>query len=153
MAEQQQLSGPHIQLAVLCEKVLIERDGVPSIIRIIDRFNISGSTPEMPPNQITFTMFISFKSGFYRGKAALKVNPISPSGKELPAMTFPVLFEGDDERGVFIQANMAMLIQEEGLYWFDLLLQGLANHDLQVTRVPMRVVYQQLGFATSQKQN
>lgn len=151
MAEQQQLSGPHLQLAVFCEKVLVERDGVPSIVRVIDRFNISGNAPEMPPNQISFTIFVSFKAGFYRGKASLKLSPIPPSGKDLPAMTFPLLFEGDDERGVFIQANMSMVIQEEGLYWFDVSLQGLATQDIAFTRMPLRVVYQQLGFA-SQKE-
>jgi hypothetical protein len=148
MAEQQQLSGPHLQIAVFCEKVLVERDGVPSIVRVIDRFNISGNATEMPPNQINFTLFVSFKPGFYRGKASLRISPISPSGKDLPALNFPLLFEGDDERGVFIQANMGMLIQEEGLYWFDVSLQGLANEDMPFTRMPLRVVYQQLGFDT-----
>jgi len=143
MAEQQRISGPHIQAAVFCEKVLIDRDGAASLIRIIDRFNISGPTPEMPPNNIVFTIFISFKAGFYRGKASLKIAPVAPSGKELPALDFPILFEGDDERGTFVQANMTMLIQEEGLYWFDVSLL-----DLLVTRMPLRVVYQPIRFAS-----
>ena len=143
MPEQQQLSGPHIQIAAFCEKVLRENDGAVSLIRIIDRFNISGRVPEMPPNSISFTIFICFKAGFYRGKASLKVSPVSPTGKELPGLDFLVLFEGDDERGSIVQANMTMLINEEGLYWFDVSLLGV-----HVTRMPLRVVYQQILFAT-----
>lgn len=141
--EQLQLSGPHIQIAAFCEKVLIEKDGVFSLIRVIDRFNISGKLPEMPPNSISFAIFICFKAGFYRGKASLKVSPMSPTGKELPGLEFPILFEGDDERGAIVQANMTMLINEEGLYWFDVSLAGA-----HVTRMPLRVVYQQIQFAT-----
>lgn len=141
MAEQLNISGPHLQVAVFCEKVLIERDGAFSLIRVIDRFNISGHLPEMPPNNINFTIFVSFKAGFCRGKMSLKIVPTTPNGKELPGLSFTVLFEGDDERGVNVQGNMTMIVQEEGRYWFDVLLG-----DTLVTRMPLMVVYQQTQF-------
>jgi len=140
MSEQKYLSGPHIQVAVLCEKILMEGDGALSIIRIIDRLTITGPTPEMPPFPYAVLLFISFKSGFYRGKAQIKVIPISPLGKELTTIGFPLLFEGDDERGSYVKGEMRILLQEEGLYWFEIQLEST-----NVTRIPLRVVYQQVG--------
>jgi hypothetical protein len=144
MPEQLDISGPHLQIAVFCEKVLVEQNDVTSLIRIIDRLTLSGPLPELPlTTTIPLTIVVSFKAGFYRGKLPLKIGPITPSGIELPAQSFPLLFEGDDERGVHVQANMTMLVKEEGLYWFDVSLG-----DRLMTRMPLRVVYQQTRIET-----
>lgn len=57
-------------------------------------------------------------------------------------MTFPVLFEGDDDRGNALIAQMNFVANQEGLYWFDVHL----NEEL-ATRMPLRVAYQQAGPA------
>jgi len=43
-------TGPHIVNATFCEKVLIEPDGVLSLIRLVDRFTQTATGPE-PPEQ------------------------------------------------------------------------------------------------------
>jgi hypothetical protein len=57
MSEEMDLGGPWLQAAVFCEKVLIERDGVVSLVRVIDRIIITASgaaAPEkMPLTNIT----------------------------------------------------------------------------------------------------
>jgi hypothetical protein len=136
---QESLSGPHLQMAVFCEKVLLEPHDVASLIRIIDRFTITGTTPEMPPTALTFYMAISFKSGFIRGKHRIKIMPVSPTGIEKPTVEFPALLEGED-RGVLIAVQVNFLAEEEGLYWFRVFFE-----DQPVTQMPLRVLYQQVA--------
>src|SRR5207248_1361178 len=95
--------GPFVATAVLCEKVLQEKDGVVSLIRLVDRTSVTATgtdaPDEMPPIPLSYIAAISFKAGIARGKYVLTVRPESPSGDPLPEVTMPVLFEGD-ERGV-----------------------------------------------------
>ncbi|HEY6444008.1 MAG TPA: hypothetical protein VIY66_11795 [Candidatus Acidoferrales bacterium] len=141
--EQTQLYNAHLAMAIFCEKVLRETDNVISIIRVIDRFNVVGATPEMTPTVLNFTILISFKSGFLRGKQMLAIRPKSPDVEDMPQMTFPLLFEGDDDRGNALVAQTNFVVKQEGLYWFDVHL-----NDALVTRMPLRVNYQQVQQAT-----
>jgi len=140
MAEQKEMYRPYLAMAIFCEKVLREADNVLSVIRVIDRFNVAGATPEMSPTALQFTVLISFKAGFLRGKQMLAIRPKSPNKEDLPQMSFPMLFEGDDDRGSALMAQMNFIATQEGLYWFDVHL----NEEL-VTRMPLRVTYQQAG--------
>lgn len=143
MADQENIFRAYLHIATFCEKVLRETDGVMSIIRVFDRFNVTGDTAEMPTTILTFMVVVSFKSGFMRGKQTVRLRPKSPSGKELPAMEIPVLFEGDDDRGPVMAFQVQWPVDEEGLYWWDLVL----NEEL-VTRLPLRVTYQRLRMPT-----
>ena len=140
--EQRQIFRAHLAMAVFCEKVLRETDNVLSVVRVIDRFNVVGATPEMQPALLEFTILISFKSGFLRGKQPLTVRPKNPDGNDMPSMTFPMLFEGDEDRGNALITPTQFLVDREGLYWFEVYL----NEEL-ITRMPLRVAYQQLGLA------
>jgi hypothetical protein len=142
-AEKIQLYRAHLAMAVFCEKVLQENDNVLSVIRIIDRFNVSGPVPEMQPTVLNFTILVSFKAGFLRGKQMLSIRPKSPMGADLPQMSYPILFEGDDDRGNALMAQTSFVASEEGLYWFDVHL----NEEL-VTRMPLRVFYQHIQQQT-----
>ena len=136
MPEQENIFRAYLHVATFCEKVLRESDGVSSIIRMIDRFNVQGTTEEMQPIVLQFMIYISFKSGFLRGKQKVSLRPQSPKGVEMPAMDIPVLFEGDDDRGPAIAFQVGWAVQEEGLFWWDLYL-----NDELVTRMPLRVDY------------
>ena len=131
------IGGPYLGVAVLCEKVLREADGVISLIRIVDRWNITGNTPEMPLSILRFTIVVMMKSGIHRGTARLTITPISPSGAAMPAIGSSVFFEGDDDRGIAAIVPIGFPAQESGVYWFD-----VAVDDQTFTRVPLRVVYQ-----------
>ena len=54
-------------------------------------------------------------------------------------MDIPVLFEGDDDRGPAIEIPLGWTANEEGVFWWDLYV-----NDVLVTRMPLRVVYQQM---------
>ncbi len=139
-----QMSGPFLASALICERVLQEADGVLSLIRVVDRFFVRGKDKDMPTSRIAGNLVIGMKSGFYRGKMYIRIRPNTPSQEVLPTQDFPVLFEGED-RGVGIVAPFKLDVKEEGLYWFDVLIE-----DQVITRIPMRVVYQPVAQTQSE---
>lgn len=134
------MQGPYLSMAVICEKVLNEQDGVLSLIRIIDRVTVGASGPdvpdEMPPAPLNFTVVVSLKSGAARGRHKLVLRPEDPSGHQMNALEVPIHFEGED-RGANIIINFAITAEQEGLYWIDVLFS-----DAVLTRMPLRVIYQ-----------
>jgi hypothetical protein len=72
VGEQENLYRPFLALAVFCERVLREGDGTLSTIRIIDRFTIMDSPPQMPLTNLKFTVLIGFKSAHKHGPATIK---------------------------------------------------------------------------------
>jgi len=134
--------GPYLAMAVFCDRVLQENNGVLSLIRVVDRINVSGgggAPEEMPAIPLQLTAVLSFKSGFAKGKYTITLQPVTPSGKVLSPSKMQALFEGDD-RGVNLIVNIALSVSEEGLYWFDLLVE-----EQLVTRMPLRILYQRTG--------
>ncbi len=129
---------PYLTAALFCEKVLQETDGVLSLIRVLDQVTCTGTTPEMPQIPIPLNLVIAFKSGFVQGKYVVQVRPNSPSGKAFPTIDMPAFFEGND-RGVNLIGAMNFVVEEEGIYWFDILFQGEL-----FTRIPLRVLYQRV---------
>ncbi len=136
-------SGPYLAAAILCERVLQEKDETISIIRMVDRLavtvNASDSPETMPPTAVNINALISLKSGSARGRATVKWRTETPSGLKLPDQLFPVLFEGED-RGVNLIINLNMIAEQEGVYWFSVLLD-----DQFLTRIPLRILYQRIG--------
>jgi hypothetical protein len=134
------IGGPFLNMAVFCEKVLQEKDGVLSAIRIVDRFTHStsfdGAPDIMPPFNIGVSIVIGFKSGDTKGKWELKVKPFAPSGQELVGFTGPVFFTGE-EQGATVVIQYGLMAKEEGVYWFDIML----NEKL-FTRMPLRIIYE-----------
>ncbi|HEV7494472.1 hypothetical protein [Baekduia sp.] len=132
--------GPFITAALFCERVLEERDGVMSAIRIVDRLTII--QPE-PPFIAAVTAVISLKQGKAVGRYALGLRPEAPSGLQLPVFQAPVNFDGGEgDRGVSVVLPLQLEV-EEGLYWFDVLwIDDRADHQELLTRMPLRVVWQ-----------
>ncbi len=130
--------GPHLQMAVICERVLQEVNGVLSVIRVIDRLTFTppmGASPTMPAQLVTLNAVILFRSDQARGRGTVTLRPQRPSGFNMPEMNFPVLFEGEDRGSQFI-LDLVFPAEEEGLYWFDVLLDGKL-----ISRMPLRIVY------------
>ncbi len=136
----QETGGPYLAAALFCEKVLREGDGVLSLIRVVDRWTVNGPSDQMPVTVIQTNLVIIAKSGMHRGSSNVTVTPIAPSGEKLPTLSFPVLFEGDDDRGIGIAAGMGFPVSEHGVYWFEVFIDGQLT-----TRVPLRVIYLRAG--------
>jgi hypothetical protein len=135
--------GPYLMLAVLCERVLREADGVMSLIRIVDRITIQGSLDSAAPPTFPLTAVIGLKAGFARGSYLLKVKTISPAHQDLGAAELPMLFEGED-RGAVVGLTLAFQPHEEGLYWLEVYLQ-----DVLITKMPLRVVCRRVSVTSS----
>jgi hypothetical protein len=136
--------GPYLTFAALCERALEEKDGVLSLIRVIDRVNVdvqitkevSSEEPVMLPSQpLPLNVAIGFKSGTFRGHLDLNVRVETPSGFRWPEFNLSLLFEGDDDRGINVILPMQFPTQEEGIHWFAVSLGGEL-----ITRIPIRVV-------------
>lgn len=138
--------GPYLSYAVLCEKVLHERDNVMSLIRIVDRITTQvvgpGLLEEMPPIPVNLMLAIALKAGSARGRGTVRVRIIEPSGLQSgEELQLPVLFEGE-ERGVSLGVNVALVARTEGIYWFEV---RLGDSGRVLTRVPLRILYQPIG--------
>jgi hypothetical protein len=146
----EEMGGPFVQIAAFCQTALQEGTRQLSIIRIVDRVTIAvpkfpagiklpeGVVLPVPPYQIT--LVIVLKSGSYKGKGTITIQPKSPTGQALPPAQFPALFEGE-ERGVQVIMPMAIVFQEEGPYWFEV---GLREPAMLLTKVPLRVMHQEV---------
>jgi hypothetical protein len=145
MAEEEALPhqdrrGPWVQTALFCEKVLEDKEGVLSLIRVVDRVNRfamgPASTGQMEPFDYQLMLVIALKPGEATGSATLEIGMQSPDGLTHPGPQVSVLFEGPD-RGVAAVLPTQFRFDQVGLYWFNVRCDG----DL-LSRIPLRVVYQ-----------
>jgi hypothetical protein len=138
-------SGPYLNAALLCEKVLQEKDGVLSVVRVVDRVTLTAVSaetpaPEMiPPSTLAFYLLIVLKSGMYKGSAEVKLEINSPSGQRIGFSAVDAFFEGDD-RGINLVSPVQFPVSEDGLYWID-----VTCLNVLLTRIPLRVIYQRLS--------
>lgn len=139
----QELGGPYLQMAVFCEQVIEDKQGILTLVRIIDRTTMTASGPnapeKMPPFPVNANMVIGFKTGFAKGSHEVKIRPTSPDGRQLPEVTVPMHLEGDD-RGANLVLPFRMMAEQDGLYWFDVYVGNRL-----FTRMPFRILYQRVS--------
>lgn len=145
--------GPHLQIAAICEKVLEDKEGALSLIRIVDQVTQTATGPDPPERMPAFmldglTMVVILKADEARGRYAVRLRAEDPSGRQLPSVDTPVQLEGGD-RGVNLILQLQFPIELEGTYWFDVLFVAAPNEDRVLTRVPLRVMYQPQAVAPS----
>lgn len=132
--------GPYLSSAVLCEKVLVEQDGVKSAIRIIDRLirTVSGPEPpeQMEPFDHELTLLVIIKSGWARGAFPFKVVLVKPSGESPAPFQQTIYLEGEEDRGVDVIVNLRIRFDLAGIYWFEIYLSNTC-----LTRIPLRIIY------------
>ena len=120
---------PKLQAAVLCERVLIETDGAPSLIRVVDQFTIEVPPflvpSALPPGvrlPLRATLFLSIKPSSKRAvnyKCELVTRDVD--GQELARAPFSV-----EVAGGFIGANVGLplqlLVNREGIHTLEVAL-------------------------------
>ncbi|MBI1901003.1 MAG: hypothetical protein HYS13_07820 [Planctomycetia bacterium] len=135
----QRIGGPFLTMAVLCERVLTDKDEVVSLIRIVNKFTIRGPWPSMPPGAVESTMAIGFRRGDAPAKHYVRIACYDPGGKHLTEVTKDFKFpkpEPDAGQNLFV--NLRLAVEKTGRYWFHVMLDGKL-----VTKMSMQVVYQQ----------
>lgn len=134
------LTGPYLKAALICQTVIEGKDGVLSIIRVVDRLTVMaaghGAPQDMPANDQPLVIVLMFVSGRARGSLDLQLLVEPPDGQPKPVWAGNQLFEGED-RGANVVVQLNYKFEKEGLYWFNVQLD-----DELVTRIPYRVIYQ-----------
>jgi hypothetical protein len=131
---------PYLLAALLCEKILQEKDGTISVIRVVDRmeYKLEGIPEGLNLKPIVpLACFISLKSGPVTGDHAIKLVVERPSGNRKDAFSHIFNFVGQD-LGQNLIINMGLGIEEQGLHWFDLFFD-----EEWLTRIPLIVKQQQ----------
>lgn len=130
---------PLVQVACVCEKVLIEPDSVPSLIRIVDTYHlrVPADQPLAPTVGVDLTVFVSLKSGEVVGSFEVGLTLKNPNGKVDGPRKWPVVFNGG-EHGANLKIVFTLLSPTTGLYWFDVLWG-----EEVLTRIPFRLKYAQ----------
>ncbi len=134
--------GPYLKAALICESVIEGKDGVLSLIRVVDRLTIAasgGQAPaDMPASDYNLILVLMLVSGRARGTSELTLWVEPPDGQPRQLWTNTVLFEGED-RGANVVAQIQYRFEKQGLFWFDIRLDGE-----RLTRIPYRVIYQRI---------
>ena len=144
-----QPTGPYVQAALFCEKVLQEPDHVLSIIRVIDQVTIKvvgAEAPEaLPRFGYSMQALIMLKPGSARGRHTYMLSMERPNGLKNEVGTGTANFTGGQNQGASIRLNLNLTFDQEGLYWFDLILDGKL-----LTRMPFQVLYELIKPGTTQ---
>lgn len=140
--------GPYLNMAVLCEKVLREQDGIISVIRVVDRLTITpppDAPEQMPPTSLNLMLAVVLRAGVMQGQMNVGLSLTTPAGIDNQIGSIPVLLEGQD-RGVNLVTNLNLIVGEQGLYWISVYLERQL-----LTRVPLRILYQRIGIGPQQQ--
>jgi len=131
---------PYLSIAAICEKVLNERDDVLSGIRFISRLSVSVSqtnVPEkMPVVPFEIFIFVSFKAGPARGKRRIHLYIYNPKGERSPHNPSTSAVYTEDTQSTNLITQLKLVTSDEGIYWFDVLVD-----DDVITRIPFEVKY------------
>lgn len=134
--------GPYLIIAAFCEQVIEDKSGVLSLIRVVDRMNVTAQGPtapdEMPSAMLNWFLVLSMKSGEARGSHTVKIEPELPSGIRLEPMMLSVHLEGGS-RGHNVVSRVNMKLEMPGLYWFRILFD-----DQSLTQIPVEVIYSRI---------
>jgi len=134
--------GPYLITAAFCEQVIEDKSGVLSLIRVVDRMNITAQGPtapdEMPPATLNWFLVLTMKSGEARGSHPIKIEPELPSGVRLKPIELSAHFEGGN-RGLNLITRLNMRLEMPGIYWFRIYVD-----DQFLTQIPIEVIYSRI---------
>jgi hypothetical protein len=136
-------TGPFLKAAAICSDVIEGKDGVLSLIRVIDRLTVSTHTSsgevQVPVARYPVKIVLMFVSGRARGTYDVAVKIEQPDGATKECWSGGIFLEGED-RGANIIIAADVEFPTQGLYWFDLYFDGAG-----LTRMPFRVIHQRAG--------
>jgi hypothetical protein len=135
--EKQQGSGPYLDAAVICEQIILDKDGTYSAIRLVNRLTIHDTSPERGTIvALPLMLLIGFKAGGFIGERMFSLYLVTPSGQRQEFLKdCPLKFQGGDT-GVVAPIQMHLSYEGDGTYWIDVI-SGHKRH----SRVPLTIKY------------
>jgi hypothetical protein len=135
-------NGPYIRIATLCEALIEERDGLWTVVRMLDRMTRHAVGPQAPGEMEPFTvsthLALHIDTGEARGNHEIAIRLEAPSGLSEQLLATTVTLESAD-RGVRFHFPGQIAVTSAGLYWFIILFDNQV-----LTRVPLRILYERL---------
>lgn len=127
--------GPYLSIAAVCDRVLIEENGIASLIRVVDRFkfNAPRDTPPDAAMSIESNMFFRFNWGAFRGSMILRVDQVAPDGSRIEGPDQTLEYQ-EGSSGVQLRIAFSFVAPMPGLYWMEAFLDGAL-----ITRLPIQV--------------
>ena len=137
-------TGPFVSLAVFCENVINDADGVLTLVRLVDTVTVSAqgedAPSDIPPGTVlNLNVVVGIKAGNAKGRQQVQVTFEHPDGTRKPGPQVPVHFSGAPNAGQNIHLQVALALTDAGLYIAD-----VTVNDRVVTRMPLDVRYQVL---------
>jgi hypothetical protein len=122
-----QTALPRIFVAVLCDRVMEEKDGVLSIVRIVDVFSADlASAPEGHAMRFTLHGLLVLRDVF--GDHMLTMKCRNPAGKESSAQDLEIKVprdaSSDGSSRVNILIQLPIVTRALGRYWLDVYFDG-----------------------------
>lgn len=131
---------PYVTAALLCERVIQEKDESLTIVRIADRlqYRLEGQgLPAGSKPMVNIQGLVGIKSGPVTGDHEIKIYVEKPSGERKEALNLPVKLMGKDQ-GQNIILNLGIGVDQDGLYWLEVVFDGevLTRCPLMITPLP-----------------
>ena len=143
--------GPYIQVATFCEDVTRDKN---TQNLTVSRFVTSATLglidgpKKMPPLPLPpLFLVVTIWGGGITGVHRLRIVPEDPQGRKLdPAYDSEVEFVDDPLSGVDLILRPPMLVTEEGIYFFDVIISAPDDSAEQtIARVPLKVHYSRVA--------
>ncbi len=137
-AKKRARTSPCLGAALVCEKVRVAGDKVPSFMRVVDQVTLPRPASPIPHDSVVamnLTLVVSFRAGGFGGVLPLKIERIGPSKERVAFIEHPMEFVGKlEESSATVGIGMHLKWDGEGVYWFDVFLGST-----WYTRVPLRI--------------
>lgn len=137
-----QQSGPHLTMAVLCRDVIEDKQGILSLIHIVNKVTATWHGPDapekMPPIRVPLYFVMTLKTGAAEGRHKVVVDLLSPTGGLTPIHENEALElrKGMGSAGHNQVTRVSIAYGSEGIYWYRVFVD-----DVFVTQVPLEVEY------------
>lgn len=138
--------GPYLLAALICERILEEKDGTKTLMRVLDWVHRYAYGPtsreEMEPFEFNIALYLKFRCGKVSGPRQVRIAVERPDGSVQVLGNFPVGFDEGEARVVEFAFPLTFRFEIPGLYWFKVYFE---EGDLLAARVPLRVQYFRYG--------
>lgn len=113
--------GPHVALAVLCQRIDIQPDGSADVIGIVDGLAVDDpDDPATPPLILNVRAVVALRGGSVRGPRRIGIRGWFPSGEAGLSGETRVQFT-DERPSVTLNMPLELELPELGTYRFDVL--------------------------------
>lgn len=130
---------PRVRIATLCEQVLIEKDEVVSVIRVIDRVNLSAKPAVMPETVVHPTYCVSLVDLTADTEYKFELCLETPNGERKSLMMWPARVANSAMNALLV-LRLNLTVRQHGRHWIVLLIEGQ-----EITRTQLVVHYEPMA--------